>query len=409
MGRAKLLAFQAAFALSLLQASSASPPQDRLDSLLGRFFEADSDDAREALLAELKSFEKSDVMPAKLLELARRGPKSAGGRENKLDHKEFLGTYYLAGTKEGKKLPLFIGLHGGGGSASDSGAQAMSFGFPKGCLAVFPTALTRPAVTEWNREREAQYVLALIEELKRSYDIDTNRIYLSGLSMGGWGTFCIGSHHADVFAGLAPCAAGACEPSVDREKCTIFANLHNTPIRWYHGERDNNPPADHPSFGVRKAAKRLEELQQEHGGYVFEYKEVPGLGHAAPPDGFAPTFDWLLRQKRNPCPSKVVWEPHRRTGRHFFWLKVASPTPGTGIEAEIDRKKNSVAVKTRGIDTGWTVFLNDKLVDLNKPVSVTVNGKRKFSGRVARSLTATVETIAAKRDPEMVFTARIDF
>jgi len=409
MNRLRLAAVGLAAAVCFVQGSSASPGQDRLDTLLGRFFEADSDDERNSILQDLKPFEKSDVKPAKLLELARRGPKSGGGRENKLDHKDHPGTYYLAGTKEGKKIPLFIGLHGGGGSASDSGAQAMSFGFPKGCLAVFPTALTRPAVTEWNREREAEYVLALIEELKRTYDIDTNRIYLFGLSMGGWGTFCIGSHHADVFAGLAPCAAGVCEPSVDREKCTIFANLRNTPIRWYHGERDNNPPPDHPSFGVRQAAKRLEALQKEQGGYAFEYKEYPGLGHAAPPDGFGPIFDWLVKQQRNPCPSKVVWEPHRRYGRHFFWLKVASPTPGTRIEAEIDRKKNSVTVKTKAIEGGWTIFLNEKLVDLNKPVVVTVNGERKFSGKLSRSLTAAVETIAAKRDPEMIFTARIDF
>ncbi len=393
----------------LLISLPAAAAQDDLDSLLVAYFETDSLEEQDSLLSKLADHAKSKIQASKLLELARKGSKSAGARENKLSHKDYPGSYFLTGNKTGKKVPLFISLHGGGSSAGDSGANAMSFGAPKDCLAVFPTVLVRPAVTEWNAEREARYILALIEELKRSFDIDTNRVYLSGLSMGGWGTFCIGSHHADVFAALAPCAAGVCDPGVDREKCSILENLRNTPIRFYHGERDSNPPASHPKFGVRNAATKLEQLRKEFGGYESVYKEYPGLGHAAPPEGFGPIFDWLLERKRDPLPAKVVWQPHRRYARYFYWLKVKDPAPGMRIEAEYDRKKNSVELRTKGVESGLTVFLNDRMLDLKKPVTVTLNGERKFSGKVQPSLSALVESIGAKRDPEMVFTHRVDF
>ena len=87
-----------------------------------------------------------------------------------------------------------------------------------------------PENTWW----DTQAIYFLIKEIVQKYKIDESRIYLTGLSMGGWGTLKLAGEHPEMFAAVAP----VCAPT-DR---VMLANIHNYKemnIKIYHGGMDN--------------------------------------------------------------------------------------------------------------------------------------------------------------------------
>ena len=360
-------------------------------------------------LSRLEPLSRSDVLSFKreIFRKAMRGPKATykGGR-GQLNSKLYPGTYYICVPRiRMRKYPLLIGLHGGGEGVGDGRNALYKWGSAarKGAICVFPTVIKKEA-TAWNKEREERYVMALIEEMKRTFPIDTNRIYLVGHSMGGYGTWSIGTHYADVFAGLAPCAGGIFvmrgPAGVGLARGTVV-NLKNTPIYFYHGADDPRVPPT----SDRKAAEVLAELKKKYGPYEFVYKEYNGIGHGFPPTGLRPIIEWLFKHKRNPYPKMVIWEPSRSYKTLFWWVKNRGGI--FQIVAKIDRAKNEITIN--GPSSGFSLYLNDKLVDLSKPIRVVINGNEAFNDYAKYSVAALLDSIADKRDPEQFFYAKIDF
>jgi predicted esterase len=392
-----------------------STAKRELLALFERYFEASEAD-RPAILAEVR---KRDPVPAsavrdlrrRLFKRASRGLRTDGKTTRTLDHPDFPGRFIIRGAKRGREKALLIGLHGGGQGAGDGATSAQKWAGAqgKGCICVFPTVIRKEA-TAWNKEREERYVLALIDAVKRSYRVDTNRIYLVGHSMGGFGTWSIGAHHADLFAAISPNAGGVFV-RVSGEKVTgvapgILPNLHNLPVYFTHGADDRQvaPHAD------RAAAKALAELAKEHpGGYLHEYHEYPDIGHGLPPKGPQPIIEWLVRHRRDPYPRKVVWEPVLSWKRTFYWVRLERPA-GAGRLVAVNHGDNRFEVTTAGGlgGRGLSLLLADDMVDARKPVTVTVDGEEAFAGFALPSAAALLESIAERNDRRCVFTARID-
>jgi predicted peptidase len=78
-------------------------------------------------------------------------------------------------------------------------------------------------------------IMDALEKLKQEFSLDTNRIYITGLSMGGAGTYHLLAMKPGYFAAAAPCAAGG--------DTTAILNITKTPIWHSHGSLDGNPPA----------------------------------------------------------------------------------------------------------------------------------------------------------------------
>jgi predicted esterase len=382
-----------------------------LEKLVARYINDES--KRDEIICKIK---KKDGIPGKLIEhfskLAfkhAKGGLKVGEGESTFGHSDYKGLIYVKVQGDAKaKLPLFIALHGGGkGSGHYSTAARLWLGKIRQRLKSFiffaPTVLQKN-YAEWaGNPTEEAYVKEVIKAVKRSFNVDTNRVYMAGYSMGAYGTWHIGGHEADIFAGLCSGAGGMLllrgEPWGDG----IIANLMHTPIIALHGSSDR--PA--PVWSDQKADKVLNELAKKHKGYyVHKYVEFPG-GHQAAGQGINSALDWMFRFKRNPYPKKIIWEPKRKFNRYFYWLKVNKPKIGQRIKAEI--KGNTIKLTTENLDGGFSVFLNDKLVNLSKPVVVKINGETKFNGVVSHSVSAIVESAAEKIDSEMWFCARIDF
>jgi len=86
-----------------------------------------------------------------------------------------------------------------------------------------------PQVPEGERW-DATYLMTLIDEVEEKYPVDSDRIYLTGLSMGGYGTWDLASKHAERFAAIAPICGGG--------DVNLACNLKNMPTWAFHGAKD---------------------------------------------------------------------------------------------------------------------------------------------------------------------------
>lgn len=347
----------------------------------------------------------------KLLELTRKGRKADLKGTNYLyDEKNKVGKY-LVSSKSGKNLVL--GLHGGGAGAGDAGSAQSAFGgtlAKTGSITLFPEVLKK---TEhgWGEEQTERFVLELIEAVKRTRKVDTNRIYLTGHSMGGYGTWTIGARNADLFAGLAA-FAGAPTPILDPsdpQRRTvidieegILPNLRNLPISIYQSLDDRNVPP----FSNLFAAGALARLQQEHGAFQHRWELVEDRGHGFPKDGPGPGIEWAMSHTRNPRPTAILWQPVRPWKRMFYWLYWREPVLGGVVSARVH--DNRVAIACDSQVEGMSILVDERLFDLKTKITVTLNGEVQFDDKVSPTLSTMVLTAAERNDPELLFTARID-
>lgn len=388
------------------QTGLTSAEKSKATKIITRYFKEWDPEKRRAILAELEPLDHPSSADVRTLtktcfKLARTGlPRQRGKNPYTCLHPEFAGTYVMrvpSRAKGGARSGVFISLHGSGGSGP--GTERM-FGLPDSKLiCVYPTVTdTR---TGWTRPKGERFVTAILDELKRTYRIDTNRVFLAGHSMGGFGTWSLGGKHADLFAAAAPMAGGTFERGV-------VPNYRNLALRVYNAENDQRV---RPDSSMRAFERIDQELRPRYGGYptVFHlYPAKDGIGHGFPKkrghDRRA-IFSWMLKHRRNPRPDRVVWEPSLRWKRHFYWLYSER---GSGI-IDVQRKGNTFTV-SGGRGDLW-IQLDKKLCDLGKHVVVKLlsdgDEQEVYNGIPKLSLRVLVESIGIRNDPEMVYVARV--
>ena len=129
-----------------------------------------------------------------------------------------------------------------------------------------------------------QMVMGLVDQLIRELPVDTDRIYVAGLSMGGYGTWDLLLRRPNQFAAAAPICGSA--------DTTLADKIAHIPQWVFHGELDQ-------VVGVRHSRSMVAALRQAGGTPI--YTEYPGVGHDAwvPTLRSRPTWDWLFAQKRS--------------------------------------------------------------------------------------------------------------
>mgnify|MGYP001598564156 FL=1 len=200
-----------------------------------------------------------------------------------------------------------------------------------------------------------------------------------GGSMGGFGTGSVASDKPQMFAMAAPFLG--CVDLSGRA-----ADFRNLPFYIVIGELDMemcNKPA-------KATAKALKEA-----GCEVTFLELSGKGHEVPPKEFPPFMMKFAQTKRNMHAKKIA----RATGSgRWYWLDAAGP-----FEAEISGQTISIKGKT-----GATVYLSDRMMDLEQPVKVVMDGTTKFEGKVERSLAVMMEEIDATGDRGRTYTAKVE-
>lgn len=213
--------------------------------------------------------------------------------ESKVEKKVSLGyLLYLPEEYEAQpdvKWPLVLFLHGIGERGDDLElvrkhgiakiVEERDFPF----VAVSPQC---PSYSMWTMELDALH--ALIMEVMRTYSIDKSRIYLTGLSMGGFGAWHLAEAYPRLFAAVVPICGGALPMVGFPERIKV---LKDTPIWAFHGAKDNLVPL--------KSSQELADVLKKHNGNV-RFTIYPEAGH----DSWTETYEnpvlyeWLLKQKR---------------------------------------------------------------------------------------------------------------
>jgi hypothetical protein len=344
----------------------------------------------------------------KIAKLWSKGPKleKKSGRRF-LWEKEEKGLYILGGETRRPK-GLFIGMHGGGRGSGDAWSSHGAYNSAvskEGWLAIFPQVLVKTECG-WTDSGTEEFILELVERALRTWKIDRNRVFFGGHSMGGYGSWTLGAHHADLVAGLVP-SAGAPTPYYDGGKVVDIAegvvpNLRNTAIVIYQSDDDPQVPPD----ANQMAVKKLEEAKERWGGFDFEYWEVTGYGHDAPPGGYGAHLEKIRDKVRTPRPDKIVWEQALPWKRQFYWLWCERPKASRLIVAELDREQNEVRITCPGDHGGLHVLVDDDLIDPKREFVVFLNDAEVFRGEPTLSLSALLST-GAEGDPERTYPARI--
>ncbi len=193
-----------------------------------------------------------------------------------------------------REWPLVVFLHGMGERGDDGHRQAeVGIGkairqhperFP--CLVVMPQCSIS---TTWSSSKNrkgapaSKHIDAAIEHVMEKYNVDENRVSLTGLSMGGYGTFSYGALNIERFSALMPICGGGNPNNA--------AALAKKPMWVFHGGAD---PVVNPD-----QSKRMVEAIREAGGEV-QYTEYPGVGHNSwdKAYGTKEAIEWMLAQSR---------------------------------------------------------------------------------------------------------------
>ena len=150
------------------------------------------------------------------------------------------------------------------------------------------------------------------------------------------------------------------------------------------------------------AAERMAKAKERWGGYEFEYWEVSGRGHDLPPGGMDALLAKIEARERDARPKKIVWQPVLEWKQQFYWLWWDRPTVGAVLEAEIDAASNTVRIACDGALEGIEVLLDERVVDLARPVAIQLDGTEVYRGQPAPSLAVLARTALAG-DEGLVF------
>ena len=184
-----------------------------------------------------------------------------------------------------KAYPLIIALHGMGGDENSyfdlygSGAFKQQAG-KRGYIVACPKGRNPASMYIGPAERD---VIDVLDEVRRAYNIDPNRVYLTGHSMGGYGTWSVAMNHPDIFAALAPISGGGLP--------TGMVKIARIPQLVVHGDNDKTVPVERSRVMVEAAKKVNTEIK---------YLEIPGGDHVSVAlRTFGDVFDWFDTHKRN--------------------------------------------------------------------------------------------------------------
>jgi hypothetical protein len=307
--------------------------------------------------------------------------------------------YKIFGEKPKTGRSLFISMHGGGGAPARVNDQQYENqkGLYKPAEGVY-LAPRAPSNTWdlWHQSHVDGFFERLIEDMVVFEGVDRDRVYLMGYSAGGDGVYQVAPRMADRFAAASMMAGHPNESSL--------VGLRNLPFAIHVGANDS---AYNRNKIGRERGEMLDELQKaDPAGYVHHVEIHPGRPHWMNLED-ASAVPWMAGFTRNPVPKKVVWHQDDVTHDRFYWLAVPAgqAKARSTVVASVEGQEIKIE-KAEGVDK-LIVRLDDRLVDLDKPVKVTSNGKILFEGVVPRTIAHLEKTLKGPGDPKLAFAGEV--
>ena len=336
-------------------------------------------------------------------------------------------TYTPKSLDRSKPAALLLYLHGSGGRGEEAIGLWQNYAETLGMIIVAPTeAGPNGGYAFTKRERAAS--LAALRWARRQFDIDENRIHLTGVSRGGHMTWDVGTRHPDRWASLAPMIGGPrWLPQRGQNNLRFLKNIVDTPIRDLQGAKD------HPEMlkSLRFAFAQLDEL----GARDAKLEIFPELGHSFRMEAVA-WEKFLGAAERKSVPERVVrltagakgearahWieilSLHRDVKEKFTPRVDATKWEKSGKRMYMDSlvRKRTARIEARMVAQGhfeisservrgYRILLTAGMFDPAEPVSVTWNG-RKRRVRVKPSARVLLEEFADRFDRTFLPVAEI--
>lgn len=319
--------------------------------------------------------------------------------------------------------PFFLYLHGSGSKQQEwETGLILAKRFADAPSVYFIPQI--PNEGEWYRwwQRGKQWAWErLLRQLLLMDVINPNRLYVFGISEGGYGSQRLASFYADYWAAAGPMAGG--EPL----KNAPAENVSNIGFSLRTGADDAGFYRNRLTRYTAQALDSLEDLHPE--GYRHKVELIPGRQHFI---DYSPTTPWLSLFTRNPHPKHFIWEDFEMDGRHrtgFYNIKVIR-RPNAKLRTrydmnihdnEVDIAVENVHYVASEVDPQWGIelkstrtydqatsgsfllFLAEDQVDFDKLLTIRVNGKTVYRRKPSLNVQAMAESLATFYDPQRIF------
>ena len=338
--------------------------------------------------------------------------------------------YGTKGDKPAQGWPLYLYIHGSGPKANEwrTGYILCSRFDDAPSLYFIPQIPNEGSYYRWWQRAKQFAWERLLRQSFVSGEVDARRVYLFGISEGGYGSQRLASFYADYLAAAGPMAGGEIPSDAPAENCAHIGFSLRTGANDFMFARNLLTERTHELF---------DSLQQ---CYPSEYRHhielIPGRGHGI---DYSPTTPWLSQFIRVVHPRHFVWEDYPMDGvyrRGFYNIAVHERDTTNGNERtryEMTIKENTIHLTVECVayeaierEPRWnipikhykrytpaaegclTLYLSDEMVDFSKKVTLIVNGRRVYKGKVKADMRHMVNSCATFFDSERVYAAGIE-
>ena len=281
----------------------------------------------------------------------------------------------------------------------------------------------------WWSPGQVEILGAIVDKLKRSYNIDENHVVVSGVSDGGTGAYYIGMHDVTPYSSFLPLNGFImvlANSSLD-DGTSFPANMRNKPWFVINGGQDRL----YPTASVGPFVRHM-----TNNGVPTAYYPQPEAGHNTSwwPD-MQDTFEaFVTDNPRDPHPDRLSWETADLTHNRAHWLVIdefasrnsmqtVSPEsdpigryPATDNplfprtmpsgRVEVVRSGNTIEATTTGVAT-FTLLLSPDEFDFSEPIRVVADGETVFDGALEPSVGTLMKWAAEDNDRTMLYGAEL--
>lgn len=341
---------------------------------------------------------------------------------------------YYWGSKGSEKpadgYPMYLYIHGSGPRESEweTGLNICSRFDDAPSVYFIPQIPNEGSYYRWWQKSKQYAWEKLFRQSLISGFINPDKLYIFGISEGGYGSQRLAAFYADYLAGAGPMAGGEPLKNAPVENCVHIA------FSLLTGAKDYGFYRNILTGYVKEEFERLQTLYPEL--YTHRIELIPDKGHVI---DYRMATPWLKQYTRDPYPKYVCWEDFEMDGLHrkgFYNLHIKK-RPSDDISSRtryemtitgnhITLNVDNVIYETTQKDSRWgiemkfkkiyipatkgqvIIYLCEELINLKKEVSVSVNGKQVFRGKVKSDLKNMVNSCATFFDPRRIYPVSIE-
>jgi hypothetical protein len=271
----------------------------------------------------------------------------------------------------------------------------------------------------WWGGAQVENVRAILDTLKRTYNIDENRVALAGVSDGATAAYYFAMRDTTPYASFEPLNGFImvlANETLGIDGDLYAGNLRNKPFFAVNGALD-------PLYPSAVAGRYVEQLSRA-GVSIDFLPRAEGVHSTAWWPDVKGRFEGFVREHpRKALPDRLTWETDRvdsRNRAHWLVIDKLAAESGTGDaddpklfarrrpsgRVDLVRRGNTVDATTRGV-AAFTLLVSPDAFDLDEPIKVVANGRTLFESKVAPSLGILLKWAARDNDRTMLFAAEI--